>query len=93
MTSNQLESSGLQELYSSGYLTELHAFSKMLHGVATLLPDALQVGHRSHEVLQQAYRLHLTHRMLPHLLHMFVCPVCTAAPCEAHVWASLVPAA
>lgn len=34
---------GLQDLYSSGYLTELHAFSKMLHGVATLLPDALQV--------------------------------------------------
>ena len=36
----------LQDLYSSGYLTELHAFSKMLHGVATLLPDALQVRFR-----------------------------------------------
>lgn len=39
-------SPALQDLYSSGYLTELHAFSKMLHGVATLLPDALQVRFR-----------------------------------------------
>mmetsp|Transcript_6084 Transcript_6084/g.17418 ORF Transcript_6084/g.17418 Transcript_6084/m.17418 type:complete len:754 (-) Transcript_6084:271-2532(-) len=32
----------LEELSESGYVTDVYAFSKMLHGVATLLPDSLQ---------------------------------------------------
>ena len=35
---------GLQELLESGYLTEVHKFSKFIHGTATLLPDMVQVG-------------------------------------------------
>lgn len=34
--------SDMQELSESGYVTDVYAFSKMLHGVATLLPDSLQ---------------------------------------------------
>ena len=32
-----------QELLSSGYLTEVHKFSKFIHGTATLMPDMVQV--------------------------------------------------
>ena len=38
-----------QELLNSGYLTEVHKFSKFIHGTATLLPDMVQV-HCSHSV-------------------------------------------
>ena len=31
-----------QDLLNSGYLTEVDSFSKMLHGVAALLPDLTQ---------------------------------------------------
>ena len=36
-----------QELLESGYLTEVHKFSKFIHGSATLMPDMVQVrtGH------------------------------------------------
>lgn len=34
--------SWLEELGNSGYVTEVYSFSKMLHGIATLLPDSLQ---------------------------------------------------
>lgn len=33
-----------QELLNSGYLTEVHKFSKFIHGTATLMPDMVQVG-------------------------------------------------
>jgi hypothetical protein len=33
-----------QELIESGYLTEVHKFSKFIHGSCTLLPDMVQVG-------------------------------------------------
>lgn len=29
----------MQELLDSGYLTEVHKFSKFIHGTATLFPD------------------------------------------------------
>lgn len=32
----------LQELLQSGYLTEVHKFSKFIHGSATLMPDMVQ---------------------------------------------------
>ena len=32
----------MQELLNSGYLTEVHKFSKFIHGTATLLPDMVQ---------------------------------------------------
>ncbi|CAG9460086.1 unnamed protein product [Pedinophyceae sp. YPF-701] len=32
----------VQELLASGYLTEVHKFSKFIHGTATLLPDMVQ---------------------------------------------------
>jgi len=32
----------VQELIDSGYLTEVHKFSKFIHGTATLLPDMVQ---------------------------------------------------
>ena len=33
----------LQELLQSGFLTEVHKFSKFIHGTATLMPDMVQV--------------------------------------------------
>jgi hypothetical protein len=33
----------MQELLESGYLTEVHKFSKFIHGSATLMPDMVQV--------------------------------------------------
>ncbi len=45
-----------QDLFKSGYLTEVDSFSKMLHGVAALLPDQTQVQQRPFAAL---IRLHL----------------------------------
>lgn len=33
----------LQELLESGYLTEVHKFSKFIHGTCTLFPEMVQV--------------------------------------------------
>ena len=33
-----------QELLESGYLTEVHKFSKFIHGSCTLTPELVQVG-------------------------------------------------
>jgi hypothetical protein len=41
-----------QELLESGYLTEVHKFSKFIHGTCTLFPELVQVraavGHAGH---------------------------------------------
>jgi SPX domain protein involved in polyphosphate accumulation len=34
----------LQELLESGYLTEVHKFSKFIHGSCTLHPEMVQVS-------------------------------------------------
>ncbi len=33
----------MQELLESGYLVEVHKFSKFIHGTATLFPDMVRV--------------------------------------------------
>ena len=42
-----------QELLDSGYLTEVHKFSKFIHGTATLFPD--MVGGRAHPGLGRGW--------------------------------------
>ena len=37
----------MQELLDSGYLTEVHKFSKFIHGTATLFPDMVRRGLRA----------------------------------------------
>lgn len=32
----------MTDLLDSGYLTEVHKFSKFIHGTATLMPDLVQ---------------------------------------------------
>jgi hypothetical protein len=34
----------VQELLDSGYLTEVHKFSKFIHGTCTLMPEMVQVS-------------------------------------------------